>query len=59
MKISFTTIKTIGVVVNVLRTFIPEELLVLVIDDEFLETTGTFFAVQYERSRLLLRFSIV
>jgi hypothetical protein len=34
----FATINTSGVVVNMLRSLIPEELLVLVINDEFLET---------------------
>jgi hypothetical protein len=34
----FATINTSGVVVNMLRSLIPEELLVLVINDEFLKT---------------------
>jgi hypothetical protein len=36
----FASINTSGVVVNMLRSLIPEELLVLVIDDEFLKTTA-------------------
>jgi len=58
-EVLFTSRDAIRVVVNVLRALIPEELLVLVIDDKFLKTTASFFAVQYERSRLLLRFGVM
>ena len=52
-KVLFATIDTSGVVVNMLRALIPEELLVLVINDEFLETTAGFLAVQNKRGRLV------
>jgi hypothetical protein len=59
LKIFLATINTIRVVVDVLGAFLPEELLILIINDEFLETAALFFTVQYKRGRFVLRFRIV
>lgn len=59
LKISLTSIKTFRVVIDVLRALIPVELLVLIINDEFLETASLLLAVQYERGRFVLRFLVV
>ena len=58
-KIFLSTINTVGVVVNVLRTLIPEELLVLIINNELLKTAAIGLTVQNERSRLVIRFGVV
>jgi hypothetical protein len=39
-EILLVAIKTTGVVINMLRSLIPEELLVLVVNDEFFKTTA-------------------
>lgn len=55
----FASINTSGVVVNMLRALVPEELLVLVIDDEFLKTAAGLLTVQNKRGGLMSRLLVV
>jgi len=59
MEILLAGIKTTGIVVDVLRGLIPEELLVLVINDELLKTTALILTVKDERGGLVLRFHVM
>lgn len=58
-EVLFASINTSGVVVNMLRALIPEELLVLVINNKFLKTAAGLFTVQNKRGGLMSRLLVV
>lgn len=58
-KVLLASVNTSRVVVDVLRALFPEELLVLVVNNEFFETAVGFLTVQNERGRFVRRLLVL